>query len=233
MSNWTVPQIWKDSECWIIGGGPSMPRQFDVPEDLIRTVTSGRQTASAYSPYLAAIHDKHVIGVNNAYLLGDWLDAMFFGDCAWYVMHRNNLAKWPKLKVTCCARFANHVESKHDNIKYLAKDTNHRTGISDNPSLVSWNWNSGAAAISLAAHFGVNRIVLLGFDMSMDGSRSAHWHAPHGQTKGRVAPPPFARHLKGFPTIAEDAKRRGIEILNASPTSAIQEFPKVAIKELL
>ena len=37
----------------------------------------------------------------------------------------------------------------------------------------------------------------------------------------------------GFAQIAKDAKSRGIEILNANPKSAIEEFKKYSVKELL
>jgi len=204
-----------------------MPRQFGVPEDLIADVVSGAKLPSAYAPYLSPIHDRHVIGVNNAYQLGTWIDALFFGDCGWYLVHRFPLAKWPNLKVTCCKRFEKKNKQGREGIKYLAKDTSHRWGISPHPTRVSWNSNSGSSAINLAAHFGARRIILLGFDMSVDGS--THWHRGHGNKAG----PPFARHLKGFPQIAADAKERGIEILNASPVSAIQHFQVVSLKEAI
>lgn len=234
MALWNVPKIWDGGECWIIGGGTSVPRQFGVPEEVILKVMTGAP-ASEYSPYLSPIHKKHVIGINNAYKIGDWLDVIFFGDCAWYVMHKENLAKINRLKVTCCDRFAK-PDALCEGIKYLAKDKTKNLGISNNPSLVCWNNNSGAAAISLAAHFGVKRIVLLGFDMNLDEKRVSHWHGSHNTSPSRVLGknvkiPPFARHLKGFPQIAADAKARGIEILNASPISAIQDFPKVNAKD--
>jgi len=211
-----------------------MPRQFGVPEEVIRTVVSRQMTASAYGPYMSPIHDKHVIGVNNVYQIGDWIDVIFFGDCSWYLFHRPYIAKWPKLKVTCCNRFASRTESQSEGVKYLPKDTTKSFGISSNPSTVSWNSNSGAAAISLAAHLGVKRIILLGFDMSLDGHKVSHWHGPHNpQKNAKPTKPPFARHLKGFPAIASDAAARGIEILNACPESAITVFPKINLKDIL
>jgi len=39
--------------------------------------------------------------------------------------------------------------------------------------------------------------------------------------------------LVGFPVIQNDANARGIEIINCSPESAIQEFPKISVKEAL
>lgn len=230
---WTVPQIWEGATCWVIGGGPSMPRQFGVPEDVIHSVMLGKSAATAYSPYLEPLFSQHTIGINNSYLLGDWLDMMFFGDCAWYLVHKEPLLRWPKLKVTCCNRFAAKQEKDSEGIKYLAKDCNKQYGLSSNLTMVSWNYNSGAAALSLAAHLGVKRIVLLGFDMSLDTQKVSHWFGSHDIRHPRKTPPPFARHLRGFPYIAKDAVERGIEILNASPISAITEFPKVNAKDLL
>lgn len=200
-------------------------------------VMTGALPPSTYSPYLAPIHGAHIIGVNNAYQIGSWLDCVFFGDCGWYLVHRMALAKFRNLKITCCPRFANKPERDCEGIKYLAKgggrgivgNDSKQYGLSTNPSKVAWNHNSGAAAISLAVHFGVKKIILLGFDMCLDDGKVSHWHGSHGNKK----PPPFARHLKGFPAIAEDAARLGVEFLNANPESAITSFPKVQLSEVL
>ena len=226
---WTAPKIWEGGSCFIIGGGASMPRQFGVPEDVVSKVMTGELPPSSYSPYLTPIHGAHVIGVNNAYQIGPWIDCIFFGDCAWYLVHRQALAKFPNLKVSCCPRFANRPLKDMEGVKYLAKHGGRRYGISGDPSKVSWNHNSGAAAISLAVHFGVKRIVLLGFDMCLDSAAMSHWHGSHGNKKK----PPFARHLKGFPDIASDAEKREVEILNASPESAVDAFSKISLNSLL
>lgn len=227
--NWTAPPMWSGGTAFIVGGGPSMPRQFGVPEDTVSKVMAGALPPSSYSPFLAPIHGAHVIGVNNAYQIGPWIDCIFFGDCAWYLVHRQALAMFPNLKVSCCPRFSGRPQKDMEGVKYLAKHGGERRyGISDNPSKVSWNHNSGAAAINLAVHFGVKRIVLLGFDMCLEGQVS-HWHGSHGNKK----PPPFERHLKGFPVIAGDATRRGVEVLNCNSHSAIDSFPKVTLQEVL
>jgi hypothetical protein len=41
------------------------------------------------------------------------------------------------------------------------------------------------------------------------------------------------RHLRAFPQIALDARKMGIEIINASPTSEVKEFIKVPVSILL
>jgi len=224
---WKVPKMWEGGECWIIGGGHSVPRQFDVPENIIQKVLDGELPISAYSPYLSAIHQKHIIGVNIAYLLGNWVEIVFFGDNNFYFTQMEGLAKFPGLKITCNP---NADKIADNSVKRLGR-LGHK-GISNNPSYVCWNGNSGAAAISVAANAGAKRIILLGFDMKLVNNEQ-HWHRMYKRKKKDAPYLPFHRHIVGFPQIAKDARRMGIEILNASPDSAIEVFRKVTVKEIL
>jgi len=212
-----------------------MPLQFGVPQEIIQKVYSGRLRPSVYSDYMQVLHDQHVIGINNAYQIGTWIDILFFGDSHWHLTHRNALARWPGIKVCCDQKFANRPHRKMEGIKYLERDTMKRHGITTSPSKVSWNGNSGAAAISLAYHLGVKRIFLLGFDMSMDSNDEySHWHGSHLVPGAKPKKkPPFDLHLKGFPAIARDAKDLGIEIYNISQISKIDALPKITLQEAL
>ncbi len=229
---WRVPHIWDGGDAWIIGGGPSVPRQFDVPEEIIRKVTAGTLPPSAYSPYMRLIHNEHVIAVNMAYKLGDWIDVVIFGDSGFYAKERANLAQFPGLKVSC-----NPTSKQERWIKTLGRDGAKAKGISTNPMMLSWNGNTGAAAINLAIHFGAKRIMLLGFDMDIDpNNKMQHWHNLYA--KGPVSDDrrrrklPFSRHLLGFPVIAEDVKKLGVQIINVSKDSTITCFPKKTIKQV-
>lgn len=231
--------MWEGGECWIIGGGSSLTKQFNIPDKIVQSVRFGKLLLSSYSPYLSSIHHKHVIAINVAYLIGNWIDIVFFGDNEFFMENQDKLNDFPGLKVTCHPRFAN-VKG----IKYLKKGGRQPRGLSDNPSSVIWNANSGSASISMAANMGVKRIVLVGFDMNLDEDGNQWFHSEYG--KGKPVTPgteeerrkrdrqlPFGRHLVGFPGIANDAKRRGVEILNANPDSAIEVFRKVTVKEVL
>lgn len=231
--SWRVPRIWDGGDVWIIGGGASVPKQFNIPDSVIKKVVDGA-SPKLYSPYMSALHDKHVIGINVAYLLGDWIDMIFFGDGGFFLKHVQGLSQFPNLKISCHPK-ANNV----DWVKYLPREGSHSRGISTSPSRISWNGNSGAAAISVAAHAGAKRIILLGFDMKLSTDSYQHWHDIYGRhksgyknRKGKINLP-FMRHLRGFPQIASDAKKLGIEILNANPDSAINCFPKYSVNELL
>jgi len=228
---WQIPRMWEGGECWIIGGGPSVPRVFNVPSDVIKAVVNRELKPDAYSPYFSAIHGKHVIAVNAAFLLGDWVDIIFFGDGNFYRSNRRELRSIQKIKVTCNPRLKDVCEI--EKVKFVPRDNKYPAGITKKPNHVSWNKNSGASAINLAYHLGCKRIILLGFDMDLMDNQQ-HWHG-HYTTAGKVNAKslPFPRHLRGFGNIAQDAKRLGVEILNVSPISKIKEFKKVTLEEVL
>lgn len=226
--------MWEGGDCWIFGGGPSVPVQFGVPEDVIQKVREGKLSANSYSEYMESIYDKHVIGINAAYLIGNWMDLIFFGDKRFFLNNAKNLTEYPAPIVTCHNFFSG---GKYSWVKYLEKDNRKPDGISGNSGKISWNQNSGAAAISVAANAGAKRIILLGFDMTLNEEGDQHWHnlykrqAPNPTRKRKGVP--FHRHLRGFARIAIDAKERGVEIINASPNSMITQFPKCSVKDLL
>ncbi len=230
MSVWKIPRIWSNGECWIIGGGSSIIQQFHIPLDVVRKVYTKAEPLSAYSPYMSAIHSKHVIGVNMAYQLGSWIDFCFFGDDAWFDQHRKQLRQFRGIKVSCAISFdkPSHRNAQ-EKIKYTPKNKSRSHGISETPNTVCWNDNSGAAAISLAYHLGARKIVLVGFDMKHNETGNSHWHNEYQVTKPAV----FPRHLRGFPGIALDAERLGVKIINASPDSAIDAFSKCSVEDVL
>ncbi len=228
---WQVPRMWEQEDVWILGGGPSVPKQFNIPNSVIANVMNKVCLPNSYSPYMSFLHDKHVIGINVAYLIGNWIDIVFFGDSSFFLKQQKGLAEFVGMKVTCHP----HME-KHMWIKYLLRDGKRPRGISPNPKMVSWNNNSGAAAISLAANAGAKRIFLLGFDMKLNEQNYQHWHDLYGKSNTlprKIGGLPFERHLRGFVEIARDAKQRGIEIINVCPDSAIKEFPKINLKDVL
>lgn len=95
---------------------------------------------------------------------------------------------------------------------------------------ISWNNNSGASAINVSYWLGAKRIVLLGFDMRMvDGKKNYHTDYKGERKNSSI----FERHLRGFQQISEDAKQLGIEILNATPNSAVTQFLFVKLEDVI
>lgn len=199
---WRPPPLWQGGTAYILGGGPSIR-----------------------SENLELIHDKHVIGVNNSYLLGDWVDIGWFGDKKWLFWHKATWKRWPGIKASCNH---SHEVIKHESgwIKFMARGKT--VGIDTRPGFVSWNRCSGSSAINLAYHLGAKRIVLLGFDMH-DVDDQKNWHSDH-KDNGKA---PYDRFLSCYGDIAKDAKDLGLEIINATKGSAIKHFPYFPLEELV
>ena len=104
IKSWQVPKMWEEGDVWILGGGPSLIDSFNIPNDVVQDVRLRKKGIDAYSPYLAELHSKHVIGINVAYQFGDWVDICFFGDKHFFLQHRAALSKFRKLIVTCCQK---------------------------------------------------------------------------------------------------------------------------------
>jgi len=134
-----------------------------VPETLVQSVLLGKNSPSVYSPYMESIHSYHIIAVNMAYKLGDWVDCVFFGDASFPKKATPDFFEFSGLKITCATEL-----EKECGYKVIPRNAEHRYGITFKPNYISWNGNSGAAAINLAVHFGVVQILLLGFDMKLD-----------------------------------------------------------------
>lgn len=231
VGNWFVPRMWNDGECWILGGGSSLPRQFGVPESVIEKVMNKELSMDAYSEYFKPLHDRHVIGTNVAYLLGSWISVLYFCDLPFYRENIHLLHNFKNLKVTDTGNLPASQAYEQRNIKKLKRDT--RYGLTDYTDAIRWNHNAGGGAINLAAHFGVKRIMLLGFDMKADDYGKTHWHAGLPNYHKATESLSFWKFMKSFPQIAIDAERKHIEIINVNPDSAIKEFPKVNLKDVL
>lgn len=89
--------------------------------------------------------------------------------------------------------------------------------------------NSGYQALNLAVLAGAKRVVLLGFDMCFKGGKS-HWFGDHPIANVEAD---FRNYAKAFRTTLPQLERVGVEVLNCSPISLIDAFPKVTLEEAL
>lgn len=200
---WTVPELWPGTRHCAILGGGPSLKDIDVNR----------------------LSNWRVICVNNAYQLAPWADIAFYGDCRWWGWHSEALKSFGGLIVSACDGHA-----KYDRIRVVHKCNSPR-GIIRDRTKVSWNLSSGACAVNLAVHFGAKRIVLFGFDMrKVDGN--CNWHVAHPPSTNPKHDP-YTRFLTPWVKIREDLDHLGIEVINATPGSALQLFPMIGPAEIL
>lgn len=115
----------------------------------------------------------------------------------------------------------------------------HRVGILEqdrmlfeDAGVVGSGGNSGFQALNLAAQFGATRILLIGFDMHTGAGlhwygRNA-WHAANNPKDGLLM-----RWRDAFTTQAPLLTAMGIEVINASPDSAMRCFPYKPLEQAI
>lgn len=119
-----------------------------------------------------------------------------------------------------------------------------RPGLSSDPAYVHHGHGSGYTLVNLAYLLGATRIVLLGYNLTYapdyDGATRRPGRTPrhyfgeypksmqHWPTK-RVKAGVHVELLELYRTVAAQG---AVEIINATPDSALDAFPKVAIDEL-
>jgi hypothetical protein len=83
-------------------------------------------------------------------------------------------------------------------------------------------FDAGTSAINLAALFGATEIVVLGMDMCGGRWFTSEWahYLPNPPESD------FRRHMGPLPSIAADAKAKGIRIVNCSPISRVECFER-------
>jgi len=91
--------------------------------------------------------------------------------------------------------------------------------------------NSGFQALNLAVQFGAKRIVLVGYDMRVDAG--LHWHGAHPHGLNNPSAGSVMRWAATLDAQAPLLKRLGVEVLNASPVSALKAYPKVRLEDVL
>ena len=114
---------------------------------------------------------------------------------------------------------------------YLPKinvvESSDKPGLSTQDGIIHQGKNSGYQAINLAYMFGADRIILLGYDMTGNGS---HWFGKH-EGPGLSQSTNYESLISEFNTI--DPPKYGIEIINCTRMTALNCFPKMSLESAL
>lgn len=101
----------------------------------------------------------------------------------------------------------------------------------DVPGEIGWGSNGGFQAINLAIQFGTKRIILCGFDMSIQ--KGFHWHGRHPPGLNNPRQASVDKWRLELDAQSHVLELMGIEVLNAAPHSALQNYRRVGLLEAL
>lgn len=201
----------------------------------IRHRWSGTVICAAPGPSLPTLADfcngVPVVAVGDAWREVPWAELTFATDAQWWDVH----AGIPDFRGE---RWSTHNESP--SLLDDKRDVNTRfdldlveaepgEGFRLDGRAIHYGDNSGFAAINLCLALGAKTVILVGFDMrTVDGT--THFfgsHPPELREHGN-----YERFIPHFERAAKLIRPRdGIEVLNATPGSALTCFPAIDLKE--
>lgn len=173
------------------------------------------------------------IAVNTAYQLAPWADLLYAADGVWW-RHHAGAAGFAGQRVTvdkgAAAEFGLSLASIG---RPPPKDGSARSGqmLFDRFGVLGDGGNSGFQAVNLAAQAGARRIILLGFDMTL--AAGVHWHGRHPAGLNNPTAQNLARWRRHMDEAAPTLAALGIEVINASMSSALTAYPKMSLEDAL
>lgn len=96
---------------------------------------------------------------------------------------------------------------------------------------IGWGSNGGFQAINLAGQMGVARIVLIGFDMSLE--RGVHWHGSHPAGLNNPRQSQVDRWRIELDAQAPVLEKRGIDVVIGSPHSRLTAFRRQPLQDVI
>ena len=169
-----------------------------------------------------------IIAVQDAYRLMPFADALYGCDEHWWHIHKD------------CGKFAGEKWSTHEDSGNDKREVAEKYGVnlvrgfsidtfSFDPEVIHYGSNSGFQAVNLALLKGCRRIVLVGFDMRRVNDK-AHFFGDHPKPcHNRSEYEQFIlRFKRAVPFLPKD-----VQIVNATPGSALDCFPMQSLEEAL
>lgn len=205
------------------------PSQFDWWQDwrgeCVAIIASGPSTKAADLEILR--NRIHVIAIKENVNLCPWADVVYGCDGPWW-KHRRGLPDFKGIKISqdaaVCAQYGLHkinvADPKLDKI------------LTEKPGVIGAGGNSGFQALNIAVQFGATGILLIGFDMH--GRGGAHWYGRNGWAMANNPDEDnFQRWQRSLRAIASELVASGIDVVNASPISAVDCFRRDTIERAL
>ena len=211
MAYWQVPRDWAGQTAFLLCGGPS-----------------------ALGQPLERLKGRNVVAVNRAWERVPFVQYLLWNDLKFWENFQAEIRKGfvgqvvqtlPELEVKGCL----HLKRKKP------------PGLGAAPDMVVARTTVTSTGLNLLCHLGVARIVVLGLDLTADAAGRTHHYAPrYWPATGRTGAyydgckperwPVQYEELKG---LAADIAGLGVEVVNCSPESLADFWPRGRIEDYL
>ena len=202
---WAVPRLWPGATLACLGGGPSL-------------------TAAQCE---ALRGRARVIAINDAWRLAPWAEVLYACDGRWWRKHEG-VPGFAGLKIT----LSNSAAQVAAWPEIAVLENTGTEGLERAPHGLRTGRNGGYQAINLAVHFGARRVLLLGYDMRVAADGRSHWFGEHADwpTRPNIFRNVFLPHFEG---LAHELDAIGLRVVNCTPGSALEVFPKARLDRAL
>jgi hypothetical protein len=207
--------------------GPSrFPWWKDWRGECVAIIASG---CSAKAAKIDVLRNRiHVVAIKENVNLCPWADVVYGCDWPWW-RHRRGLPDYKGLKLSYANQAHSHFADVH---KVEIKDARLDKLMTDEPGTIGSGGNSAFQAVNIVVQFGVAAILAIGFDMH--GRSGAHWYGRNNWDGGNnPSEQNYRRWIRAFNGIAPDLSARRIDMVNASPDSALVCFERKSIEQAL
>lgn len=206
-----IPRAWPDSTIVLIANGPSLSKP---------------QIGSAYQSWIE--RRVRVLGCNDAYRIAPWIDGLYACDLKWWTHHIE-----PVRDLHMAMLFTQDAQAA-DQYGLWHIPSRCQTGLSADSGYIHTGQggaHSGFQLLNLAVHLGAKRIILIGYDCGTPDMQRKHWFGNH--------PPPldmnpfYSTWAAPYRDAAPQLFKLGVEVINCTPGSAIDCFPRSRIGAVL
>jgi hypothetical protein len=174
-----------------------------------------------------------VLAVNDAYRLAPFADALYAADPTWWRHHGYVLdfagEKWTCVKDKRQTRWNDSNwgagEPEHHGLSTIRLVQEDRFVLDE--IAVGAGDHSGFQAINLAAHWG-DRVILIGFDMT-----GSHFFGRHPEPLNNHSLSELMIRRAKLARAAPALAAAGVQMINATPSSALDCFPRASLDEAL
>jgi hypothetical protein len=200
---------------------------IDLSECTVFLLGGGPTLTASLAELEVHLDDKEVrkwrvFAINESMYCAPFADLLFFRDTDWYLANKTAVGAWTAPVVTTAASqwYSSNVQvikMKHCEDFLFGGDT------------IKYGRSAGHIALSLAINLGAKKCVLLGYDCRLVDGKSNF----HDKSSNSIAITYSEYFLPAWVGWGDAVERAGVEVVNATPDSAILSFVRRPLSEVL